>query len=96
VTHHIAADIDAERAVLSADLAATGRVEATYEVSGVGPTLFARNGGGDPYFTDGEIAMSRLRPGCAAGAGPEVLDSPPAVKAKDAAFGFWARIWRAL
>ena len=29
-------------------------------VSGVGPTLFSRNGGGDPYFTDGDIAFARL------------------------------------
>ena len=64
-THHIAADIDAERDLLAKDLAATGRVSATYQVSGVGPTLRGRNGGGDPYFTDGEITVSRLRPDCA-------------------------------
>ena len=67
VTHHIAPDIDAERDLLADDLAAAGMVEASYRVSGVGPTVFARNGGGDPYFTDGEIAVSRLSPGCQTG-----------------------------
>ena len=66
ITHHIAPDIDAERDLLSNDLAAANKVEATYSVSGVGPTLFARNGGGDPYFTDGDIAFSKLVSGCAA------------------------------
>src|ERR1700677_4155679 len=89
VTHHIAPDIDAERDLLASDLSASGHVEATYAVSGVGPTLLGRNGGGDPYFTDGEIAISRLRPGCESKAGaPPALESPPAVTAKNAAFGW--------
>ena len=66
ITHHVAPDIDAERDLLSSDLAAADKVEATYSISGVGPTLFARNGGGDPYFTDGDIAVSKLVSGCAA------------------------------
>ena len=65
ITHHIAPDIDAERDLLSNDLAEANKVETTYSVSGVGPTLFARNGGGDPYFTDGDIAVSKLVSGCA-------------------------------
>ena len=69
MTHHIAPDIDAERDLLTAELAATGHVSATYQVSGVGPTLLAYNGGGDRYFTDGEITISRLRPDCASEAG---------------------------
>lgn len=47
VTHHVAPDIDAERDFLTADLAAAGIVAAAYWVSGVGPTVFGRNGGGD-------------------------------------------------
>ena len=64
ITHHIAPDIDAERDLLIADLASAGRVDEFYEVSGIGPTLNARNGGGDRYFTDGEVVVSRLEPGC--------------------------------
>ncbi len=97
VTHHIGPDIDAERDLLSVDLAGAGVVEASYLVSGVGPTLFARNGGGDRYFTDGEIAVSRLSENCRSRPGaPIVLDSPPAVHAKNALFGWAAGLWRRL
>jgi hypothetical protein len=64
VTHHIAPDIDAERDGLTDDLKRAKVVEAIYEVTGVGPTLFGRNGEGDPYYTDGEIKISRLVSGC--------------------------------
>jgi len=64
VTHHISADIDAERTLLTSDLKAAKVVEATYEVTGVGPTLMGRNGEGDRYHTDGEIEISRLVEGC--------------------------------
>jgi hypothetical protein len=60
VTHHIAADIDAERDLLMADLVQAGMVEGIYQVTGVGPTLRARNGEGDVYFTDGEIHVAVL------------------------------------
>ncbi len=60
VTHHTAPDIDAERDFLMSDLERAKKVEEIYSVSGVGPTLFSRNGGGDPYFTDGDIAFARL------------------------------------
>ena len=53
VTHHIDADIDAERDLLIADLTNTHAVTTLYQVSGVGPTINARNGGGDVYYTDG-------------------------------------------
>jgi hypothetical protein len=97
VTHHIAPDIDAERDLVSADLAASGHVEASYSVSGLGPTLYARNGGGDPYFTDGEIQISRLRAGCESEPGaPEVAANSTEVKARKTAFGWVARVWRGL
>ena len=61
-------------------------VEASYGVSGVGPTVFARNGGGDPYFTDGETAVSRLSPDCRTvpRRRRRVSPRPPAVAAKNA------------
>src|SRR4051794_11315038 len=39
ITHHIDADIDAERAVLAKDLENAGMVTARYQVTGIGPTL---------------------------------------------------------
>jgi hypothetical protein len=60
ITHHIAPDVDTERDLLIADLAAARMLIETYEVSGVGPTLFGRNGGGDRYYTDGQITVGVL------------------------------------
>src|SRR5271165_5421341 len=97
ITHHVAPDIDAERDLLSNDVAAANKVETTYSVSGVGPTLFARNGGGDPYFTDGDIAFAQLVSGCATQeSAPAVLSTPSQIAAKNALFSWLAAIWRAL
>jgi len=84
VTHHIAPDIDAERDGLTNDLKAAKVVAAIYEVSGLGPTLLGRNGEGDPYFTDGEIKVSRLVAGCNSKAESTiVLTNPPIVILKN-------------
>jgi hypothetical protein len=64
ITHHIAPDIDSERDLLTDDLKAAKVVTTIYEVTGIGPMLNARNGEGDPYFTDGEIKISVLVEGC--------------------------------
>jgi len=87
VTHHIAPDIDAERDALTGDLKAAKVVEAIYEVTGVGPTLLGRNGEGDPYYTDGEVEISRLVEGCNAKAATVAkLDNPPIVDLKNVAW----------
>ena len=97
ITHHVAPDIDAERDFLSDGLARAKRVETTYWVSGVGPTLFGRNGGGDPFFTDGEIAFAKLAPGCEAHEGTPVALAPPArIAAKNAVFSWLVALWRKL
>lgn len=84
ITHHIAPDVDAERDALINDLVAAKLVEALYQVTGVGPTLNGRNGGGDRYFTDGEIHVARLMPdGGRNSAAPVVLDVPAALRLKD-------------
>jgi hypothetical protein len=94
ITHHIAPDVDAERDALMNDLAASGHVEAIYQVSGVGPTLFALNGGGDPYFTDGEIKIARLRPGCESNAAPPaMLPTTQEAAARGTVFGWVAKVW---
>jgi hypothetical protein len=90
VTHHIDADIDAERQFLAADLEAAGMVQAKYQVTGIGPTLAGRNGGGDRYYTDGEVWILRLVEACRKQTGPvEVIASPAVTEIKD-------QIWRAV
>ena len=59
-----AADIDAERKLLAVDLENAGMVEAKYQVTGIGPTMAGRNGGGDLYYTDGEVWILRLVEAC--------------------------------
>jgi hypothetical protein len=87
VTHHIGPDIDAERDALTNDLKAAKVVEAIYDVTGVGPTLLGRNGEGDPYYTDGEVEISRLVAGCSAKAATVAeLDNPPIVDLKNVAW----------
>lgn len=84
ITHHIAADIDAERDALLADLTASRMVTALYKVSGVGPTLFGSNGEGDNYFTDGELRFAVISPGgTLVSATPVELESPALSKLKD-------------
>lgn len=61
VTHHIGADIDAERDFVIAQLFDTGQIVSINEIPGVGPTMTGRNGGGDPYFTDGQAIIGVLR-----------------------------------
>ena len=90
VTHHIGADIDAVRGLLTKDLETAGKVQASYHVSGIGPTLNGRNGEGDAYYTDGEIWVSRLVPAAEKStAPPTVLRPPPLVRLKDAV---WQKI----
>lgn len=84
VTHRISPNVDAERGTLMSDLKAARVVEATYEITGVGPTLNGRNGEGDRYYTDGEIEVARLVEGCAARiAVTAKLDNPGPVAIKN-------------
>lgn len=90
VTHHIDPDLDSERDFLAAALVRTGHVTRDLQVSGVGPMVAGRNGGGDPYFTDGEVEVERLTSNCAAPSGPVQpahVDSPWQVRLRDA-------VWR--
>jgi hypothetical protein len=90
VTHHIDPDIDAERKLLATDLETARLVDAKYQVTGVGPTMTGRNGGGDPYYTDGEVWILRLVEACQKRDGPTtIIPSPPATEIKD-------QIWQAV
>lgn len=56
VTHHISADIDAERDKLLADLRRVGGVTIDW-IDDFQPVRSGRNGGGDPFHTDGRLAL---------------------------------------
>jgi hypothetical protein len=58
-----------------------------YDVTGVGPTLFGKNGGGDPYYTDGELRIGVLSAGAELQtAPPKILPDSPAVELKNRLF----------
>ncbi len=78
VTHHIAPDIDAERELLMVDLGAALMLVSTYGVSGAGPTLNGRNGGGDRWFSDGELTMGVIAPAAVIQPAPPAAVPPPA------------------
>jgi LssY C-terminus len=90
ITHHIAADIDSERAAIAGDLEAAGMVDAKYQVTGIGLTVAGRNGGGDLYYTDGEVWILRLVAACQKREDPAItIPSPAATEIKD-------EIWRGI
>ncbi len=60
ITHHIGPDVDAERDLLIGDLLKAGQLVSSYEIDGIGATKTGRNGGGDPYFTDGKALIGVL------------------------------------
>ena len=63
---------------------------AKYQVTGIGPSLAGRNGGGDLYYTDGEVWILRLVEACQKRTGPTtIIPSPPATELKD-------RIWQGI
>ena len=84
VTQHIAPDIDAERDLLMRDLREAGMVQTFFKISGTDPTLFGRNGEGDPYYTDGEIDVASLViDGVKRIEAPVTLPPPPLIALKD-------------
>jgi hypothetical protein len=61
VTHHIAPDVDADRDRIIEGLRKAGRVREVYWVNQFHRQLEGRNGGGDPWRTDGRLAVAVLR-----------------------------------
>jgi hypothetical protein len=55
ITHHIAADVDAERDRLFEELERTGKLAETYVVPDFHKVREGHNGGGDPWRTDGKL-----------------------------------------
>ena len=61
VTHHIAPDVDAERDRLVSELRRAGAGQSVDWKDGFHTELDGKNGGGDPWHTDGRLAIVRLR-----------------------------------
>ena len=61
ITHHIDKDIDKERDKLLKDLEATGLLAEVTWLENFHEQLQGRNGGGDPYHTDGHLAVCLIR-----------------------------------
>jgi hypothetical protein len=60
VTHHIGPDVDAERDRILAELQKAGQTLQTYWVDGFHKQLQGKNGGGDPWHTDGRLGVAVL------------------------------------
>lgn len=91
VTHNVDPDLDKERGYLAQSMSTAGLVASAYEVSGIGPTLSGRNGGGDRYYTDGEVIVQTLRANCTSDASQPAsrLPNPWLVHVKN-------QLWRTL
>jgi hypothetical protein len=82
ITHHIDADLDAERAFFIGSLAREGVLDRSYLVPGIGLTLNGRNGEGDRYFTDGDVVIGVIDPRVGAAEPAPRAVAPPPVTAK--------------
>ena len=60
ITHHIDAEIDKERDKLVTDLRRNGNLASVYWADGFHDKLTGKNGGGDPYHTDGRLEVGVL------------------------------------
>jgi hypothetical protein len=60
VTHHIGADVDEERDLLVGDLERTGEVAEVFPLKGYHEIRAGKNGGGDPWRTDGDVKVCIL------------------------------------
>lgn len=60
ITHHIDPNVDRERDKLINDLRRTGNLATVYWLDGFQEKLQGKNGGGDPYVTDGRLAVGVL------------------------------------
>ena len=84
ITHHISADVDSERNYLINELNRTKSLAVLYQISGVGPSLDLRNGGGDYYHTDGEVRVGVIASAAASqNAFAQEIPAPALVSLKD-------------
>jgi hypothetical protein len=57
ITHHISADVDLDRNKVIEDINRAGDLSAVYWIDGFHKELEGKNGGGDPWHTDGKLAV---------------------------------------
>jgi len=62
IAHRISPDVDAERDLLLAELTKVNRVLSARWIDGFHKELQGRNGGGDPWHTDGRLVVVTLSP----------------------------------
>jgi hypothetical protein len=62
VTHRISPEVDAERDFILAELTAAGRLSGIRWIDAFHKERQGRNGGGDPWHTDGRLPVAMLRP----------------------------------
>lgn len=62
ITHHIDADLDKERDFLFHDLEQTRLLSEVYQEDGFQTQLKGHNGGGDPWYTDGNLVVGVIQP----------------------------------
>lgn len=60
ITHHIAADVDADRDLVINDIKKAGYLAKLEWIDGFHKQLSGKNGGGDPWHTDGRLAVGTL------------------------------------
>ena len=60
ITHHISPEVDAERDKLLLDLQQAKKLESVKWLDGFHEQLTGKNGGGDPYHTDGRLPVCEL------------------------------------
>ena len=60
ITHHISPDVDAERDKVIDDIKRAGDLASVYWIDGFHKELEGKNGGGDPWRTDGRLAVGVL------------------------------------
>lgn len=60
ITHHISPNVDAERDKILTDLTRAGFLRGIQWISEFHSSLTGKNGGGDPYETDGRLLVARI------------------------------------
>jgi hypothetical protein len=60
ITHHIGPDVDAERDRILSELKQAGWAQEVYYEDGFHKELQGKNGGGDPWHTDGRLGVAIL------------------------------------
>ena len=61
ITHHIGPDVDAERDRIMQELQQAGWAQEVYYRDGFHQELSGKNGGGDPWHTDGRLGVAVLK-----------------------------------